>query len=69
METLMFSLKIDLLLPTLAALKEAVHRLNDRPSDPRPPTDGREAWRIRCELREARDKLRLDLARRRYHVF
>ena len=53
----MFSLKLDVLFPSLNAAKELAHKLNPRR---RPPhfeaLDPRELQRIRSELGEARDR-------------
>lgn len=52
----MFSLKSDLLFPSIAVAKELARKLNRVVSPARNPTDPRELRRIREELREARER-------------
>jgi hypothetical protein len=53
----MFSLKLDVLFPSLNAAKELAHKLNPRRPSPRiEGLDPRELRRIRMELGEARDR-------------
>jgi hypothetical protein len=59
METFMFSLKFDLLFPSVSAAK-ATARLLNRKLRPAPPlNDPRELKRMQDELRLAREELRL----------
>lgn len=61
----MFSLRFDLLFPTILAAKKAAKDLNADSL----PADPRAVFRQREELRLAREKLREDVLRRRYHIF
>lgn len=55
----MFSLKFDLLFPSLDAAKETAKRLNAAITGPHLPADPRELKRLRDEAGRARDKVRL----------
>ncbi len=55
----MFSLKFDLLFPSLGAAKEAAKRLNAAFAPAAPPADLREHKRMLDELRLARENTRL----------
>lgn len=56
----MFSLKLDLLFPTVTAAKEIARKLNERRRNfAAEPHDPRELQRINAELRAARDRLQL----------
>ena len=61
----MFSLKSDLLFPSIAAAKELARKLNRVASQARNPTDPRELRRIREELRQARERQMALLLRHR----
>lgn len=66
----MFSLKFDLLFPTIASAKELAREFNlRRKAGPAPPDGPREIQRIRAELRLAREKQRSQALAHRYHVF
>lgn len=54
----MFSLKFDLLFPSLEAAKDAARKLNAMLNSPRPHADPREYRRMLEELRMAREKVR-----------
>lgn len=60
----MFSLRFDLLFPSLDAAKDAAKRLNALLNPPAPPADPREHKRMLDELRLAREKLRAQSAHR-----
>ena len=60
----MFSLRFDLLFPSLDAAKDAAKRLNALLKPPTPPADPREHKRMLDELRLAREKLRAQSAHR-----
>ena len=69
-ETTMFSLKFDLLFPTIASAKELARSLRlRRGSKPTEHRDPREIQRIRTELRSALEAQRAKGLEPRYHVF
>lgn len=64
----MFTLKFDLLFPTIASAKDVARKLNARRIARRkPPPDPRELKRMLDELRLGREKQ--EALARRYHVF
>ena len=53
----MFSLKLDVLFPSIHAAKELAHKMNLRRHSPHIESlDPREYWRIRSELNDARER-------------
>jgi hypothetical protein len=69
-EIVMFSLKYDLLFPSIASAKELARKLRPRHKPPRSsPPDPRELKRIRDELRLAREQMKAQATAHRYHVF
>lgn len=66
----MFSLKSDLLFPSIAVAKELARKLNRAASQARKSADPREIRRIKEELRQAREhRMALDLRHRRGPMF
>lgn len=57
----MFSLKFDLLFPSLEAAKATAKKLNSALKAPASHADPRELNRMRDELAQAREKLRLQV--------
>ncbi len=64
----MFSLKFDLLFPSLGLAKATANKLNTTLRRPTPPADPRELQRMRDELRTAREKVRMQVTGGR-HLF
>lgn len=64
----MFSLKFDLLFPSLEAAKATAKKLNARLKRPPPKGDPRELQRMRAELTLAREKVRMQVTGGR-HLF
>lgn len=59
----MFTLKFDLLFPTIETAKELARKLNaGRIARRKPPPDPREAQRMRSELHAARETVRAQMA-------
>jgi hypothetical protein len=65
----MFSLKFDLLFPSIRAAKQAARNLNAPRHQALQALDPREVHRRREELRAAREAVKAQLHARRYHVF
>ena len=66
----MFSLRFDVLFPSIASARDMARRLNQRRKVRRIPLDDpRERKRIWDELRLARDKQKAEDISRRYHIF
>jgi hypothetical protein len=61
MEHCMFSLKLDLLFPTLDMAKAAARKLHSRRTRKDLPVDPRELYRMQQELREAQDRIRYEV--------
>jgi hypothetical protein len=61
MEILMFSLKLDLLFPSLELAKAAAKKLNSGRRRKDLPVEPRELKRMQDELRLARDRVRLQV--------
>jgi hypothetical protein len=64
----MFSLKFDLLFPSLDLAKATAKKLNTALRRPAPLADPRELQRMRDELRTAREKVRMQVTGGR-HLF
>jgi hypothetical protein len=58
MEHCMFSLKFDLLFPTIGMAKAAARKLNTRLKRPDTPIEPRELYRMQQELRAAQERIR-----------
>jgi hypothetical protein len=58
MEHCMFSLKFDLLFPTIGMAKAAARKLNAGLKRPDTPIEPRELYRMQQELRAAQDRIR-----------
>ena len=54
----MFSLKFDLLFPTIGMAKAAARKLNTGLKRPDTPIEPRELYRMQQELREAHERIR-----------
>lgn len=61
----MFSLKFDLLFPSIDLAKATAKKLNTALRRPPPPCDPRELQRMRDELRVARESVRAQVTARR----
>ncbi|MCX7351310.1 MAG: hypothetical protein NTZ54_17945, partial [Alphaproteobacteria bacterium] len=58
MEHCMFSLKFDLLFPTIGMAKAVARKLNTGLKRPDTPMEPRELYRMQQELREAHERIR-----------
>jgi hypothetical protein len=63
----MFSLKFDLLFPSIDAARAAARMLNHRLATPRPPADPRQHWQMLDELRLHREKVKLQSVLHKLH--
>jgi hypothetical protein len=68
MEITMFSIKFDLLFPTVTMAKTLARKLNNSHA-PAPAVDPRETQRMRDELWAAHEAVKQKALQHRYHVF
>lgn len=64
----MFSLKLDLLFPSIDLAKETAKKLNALLKRPDRPCEPRDLQRMRDELRHAREKVRAQVAAGRHFL-